>query len=180
MISDWPVVRDAWNFAEKEQEIETIKEAVRGVRNIRNTMNVAPSKKVPIVVSAKDKKTLDIFTSGQLFFQSLAGASSCTLAMEDGSEGDKMRGAVSVPLAGAVLYIPLAELVDIKAEIERLRGELKRLDGELARSDKMLSNEKFLAGAKPEKVAEEREKKEKYAQKHAQVAEQLARLEGLS
>ena len=46
------------------------------------------------------------------------------------------------------------------------------------RSEKMLSNEKFLAGAKPEKVEEEREKKKKYEQTHAQVAEQLARLTG--
>ena len=72
--------------------------------------------------------------------------------------------------------MPLEDLVDIDAEIGRLTKELKRLDGELIRSDKMLSNEKFLASAKPEKVQEEKEKKARYEQMHSQVSEQLDRL----
>ncbi|MCR5674836.1 MAG: valine--tRNA ligase [Lachnospiraceae bacterium] len=176
MISSWPVYRTEWDFAAEERQIEAIKEAVRGIRGIRTNMNVAPSKKVPIVIVSEDKETLDIFTTGRLFFESLAGASS-SRCQSDLSGVDE--NAVSVPLAGATLYIPLAELVDTAAETERLTKELKRLDGELARSEKMLTNEKFLAGAKPEKVEEEREKKKKYEQMHAQVEEQLRRLSGM-
>ncbi len=175
MISSWPEYREDLEFAQEEREIDAIKEAVRGIRNIRNTMNVAPSKKVPIIVVSEDPEMLETFTKGKLFFESLAGASGSVCQTDRTGIGED---AVSVPIPRATLYIPLAELVDIRAEIERLTKELKRLDGELARSEKMLSNEKFLAGAKPEKVEEEREKKKKYEQTHAQVAEQLARLTG--
>ncbi len=173
MISDWPVYREDWSFGREEHEIGTIKEAVRGIRGIRSTMNVAPSKKVPVIVVSENKETLDIFANGRLFFESLAGASESRCQSDRSGVDDD---AVAVPLAGATLYIPLAELVDIQAEIGRLTKELERLDAELARSEKMLTNERFLAGAKPEKIAEERAKKEKYEQTHARVQEQLALL----
>ena len=175
MLSAWPEYKKEWDFPTEENEIDVIQSAVRGIRGIRNTMNVAPSKKVSVIIVSEDKKTLDIFTRGKLFFESLAGASDSRCQSDRAWIDDS---AVSVPLAGATLYIPLSELVDIQAEIARLTKELERLDAELARSEKMLTNERFLAGAKPEKVEEERAKKTKYEQTHAQVAEQLARLTG--
>ena len=174
MVSAWPEFRPEYDFPDEEKSIETIKEAVRGIRGVRSSMNVAPSKRVPIVIVSSDPAVRKIFTDGKLFFESLAGASGS--ATQEDREGVS-DSAVSVSVPGATLFMPLEDLVDIDAEIERLTKELKRLDGELIRSEKMLSNEKFLASAKPEKVQEEREKKEKYEQTHAQVKEQLERLE---
>ena len=44
MISRWPEYKEEWDFAAEETAIETIKEAVRGIRNVRSSMNVPPSK----------------------------------------------------------------------------------------------------------------------------------------
>ena len=85
--------------------------------------------------------------------------------------------AVSVVIANANIYIPFAELVDIKQEIERLEKESKRLDGELARVNGMLSNERFLSKAPESKIAEEKEKLSKYTQMKQQVVERLAQLQ---
>ena len=82
--------------------------------------------------------------------------------------------AVSVVIPGAVAYLPLEELVDFEKEKERLNKEKDKLTKELARSRGMLSNEKFLANAKPEKVEEEKAKLAKYEQMMAQVEERLA------
>ena len=49
MISAWPVYSEAFNFAEDENAIETIKQAVRNIRNVRAEMNVAPSRKAKAV-----------------------------------------------------------------------------------------------------------------------------------
>ena len=55
MISKWPEYSEARNFASEEKAIEIIKEAVRGIRNVRTEMNVAPSKKAHVyVVSEKE------------------------------------------------------------------------------------------------------------------------------
>jgi len=50
MISCWPKYQDEWNFAREEKEIEIIKEAVRGIRNVRTEMNVSPSRKAHVFV----------------------------------------------------------------------------------------------------------------------------------
>ena len=173
MISDWPVYKDEWNFAADEKSIETIKEAVRGIRNVRTQMNVAPSRKAKVFVVSDKDDVLDIFRTGKLFFESLAYASES--ACQKDKEGIA-EDAVSVVLADATVYIPFSDLVDLSAEIERLTKEQKRLEGELKRSQNMLSNEKFLSKAPAEKIAEEKEKQQKYQQTYDQVTERLAQL----
>ncbi|WP_026663682.1 valine--tRNA ligase [Butyrivibrio proteoclasticus] len=173
MISDWPVYKDEWNFAADEKSIETIKEAVRGIRNVRTQMNVAPSRKAKVFVVSDKDDVLDIFRTGKLFFESLAYASESVCQKDkEGIAED----AVSVVLADATVYIPFSDLVDLSAEIERLTKEQKRLEGELKRSQNMLSNEKFLSKAPAEKIAEEKEKQQKYQQTYDQVTERLAQL----
>ena len=66
--------------------------------------------------------------------------------------------------------------MDLKAEIERLTKEQKKLEGELARSKNMLSNEKFLSKAPESKIAEEKEKQQKYQQTYDQITERLQQL----
>ena len=84
--------------------------------------------------------------------------------------------AVSVVIANATLYIPFAELVDIKQEVERLKKEEQKLIGEIARANGMLNNEKFISKAPESKIAEEKAKLDKYTQMLEQVRERLATL----
>ena len=173
MISSWPVYSESRAFAKEEKDIETIKEAVRGIRNVRTEMNVAPSRKAAVFVVSEDEGILNTFTEGKLFFASLAYANEVTMQKDkSGIASD----AVSVVIPGATLYIPFAELVDIAQEIERLKKEQKRLEGELARVNGMLSNERFISKAPEAKIAEEKEKLAKYTQMMEQVTTRLAQL----
>ncbi|MDE6619216.1 MAG: valine--tRNA ligase, partial [Lachnospiraceae bacterium] len=173
MISKWPEYTSARSFAEDERDIEIIKEAVRGIRNVRTEMNVAPSKKAHVYVVSDNAEIRRTFEEGRLFFASLAYASDVTI--QDNKNGIA-EDAVSVVIANANIYIPFAELVDIRQEIERLEKEAKRLDGELARVNGMLNNEKFMSKAPAAKIAEERGKLAKYVQMKEQVTERLAQL----
>ena len=176
MISKWPEFSKDRAFAREEKDIEIIKEAVRGIRNVRTEMNVAPSKKAHVFVVSEDKDILNTFTEGKLFFSSLAYASEVSI------QSDKQgiaEDAVSVVIANANLYIPFAELVDIAQEIERLKKEEARLEGELKRVDGMLSNEKFVSKAPEAKINEEKEKQAKYTMMMSQVRERLAQLSNL-
>ena len=173
MISSWPVYTEEKNFAKEEKDIETIKEAVRGIRNIRTEMNVAPSKKATVYVVSEDAAIRSTFEEGKLFFASLAYASEVLVQNDKSGIAED---AVSVVIAGANIYIPFAELVDISLEIERLEKEEKRLAGEIARCEGMLKNEKFISKAPEAKIAEEKAKLEKYTQMSAQVKERLAQL----
>jgi len=173
MISKWPVFTEERSFVKEEKDIETIKEAVRGIRNVRTEMNVAPSRKASVYVVSEEQAILDTFTEGKLFFASLAYANE--VIMQKDKTGIA-QDAVSVVIPGATLYIPFAELVDISAEIERLTKEQKRLEGELARVNGMLSNERFISKAPEAKIAEEKEKLAKYTRMMEQVTTRLAQL----
>jgi valyl-tRNA synthetase len=173
MISSWPVYKDEWNFAQDEKEIETIKEAIRGIRNVRTQMNVPPSRKAKVFVVSESDSARDAFERGRLFLQSMAYASEVAVQKDKEGIADD---AVSVVLADATIYIPFSDLVDISAEIERLEKEKAKLEGELKRSQNMLSNEKFLSKAPESKIAEEKEKQQKYQQTYDQITERLAQL----
>ncbi|MBQ9142322.1 MAG: valine--tRNA ligase, partial [Lachnospiraceae bacterium] len=174
MISKWPEFTADRSFSKEEKDIEIIKEAVRGIRNIRTEMNVAPSRKAMCIVVSESEDIRNTFTEGKLFFASLAYANEVLV------QADKTgiaQDAVSVVIAGATVYIPFAELVDIAQEIERLKKEEKRLEGELARVNGMLSNEKFVSKAPAAKIEEEKAKLAKYTQMMEQVKERLAQLQ---
>ena len=176
MVSKWPEYTKEREFTKDEKQIETIKEAVRGIRNVRTTMNVPPSKKASVFVVSSDKDIVSTFTEGELFFKSLAYASDLAVQADKSGIADD---AVSVVIPNATLYIPFAQLVDIKAEIERLKKEEERLIGEIKRVDGMLQNEKFMSKAPESKVNEEKEKKAKYSDMLSGVRERLSQLGNL-
>ena len=174
MISKWPEYTEDRHFAAEEEAVETIKEAVRSIRNARAGMNVPPSRKAKVYVVSDSDKIRAIFENGNIFFATLSYASDVKIqADKSGIEED----AVSAVIPGATIYMPFAELVDIDKEIERLKKEEERLNKELARVNGMLSNEKFISKAPEAKINEEKEKKAKYETMMEQVKAQLAHLQ---
>ena len=173
MISKWPEFREEWNFAEDEAAVDTIKAAVRGIRNIRTEMNVAPSKKATVYVVSEKESVRDIFENSKVFFATLGYASEVHVQADKTGIAED---AVSVLIHDAALYMPFAELVDIEKEIERLTKEQGRLQGEIKRAQGMLNNPKFVEKAPAAKIEEEKGKLEKYTQMLAQVEERLGQL----
>ena len=173
MISSWPVYKDEYSFAKDENAIETIKTAVRNIRNLRAEMNVAPSRKAKVFVVSENEDIRDIFENGKVFFATLGYASEVVVQKDKAGIPDD---AVSTVIPDAVIYIPFAELVDIDKEIERLKKEEGKLHGEIKRCNGMLNNEKFVSKAPQAKIDEEKAKLEKYTQMLAQVQERLQTL----
>ena len=168
MVSAWPVSKKEWNFAEEEEAVEMMKEAVRAIRTVRTSMNVPPSKKATVYVVSEDAKVREIFEYNKIFFATLGYANEVLIQSDKAGIAED---AVSAVTARATMYMPFAELVDVAKEIERLEKEEKKLEGELKRSNSMLSNERFISKAPAEKIAEEKAKLEKYEATMKQVQE---------
>ncbi|MDD6580862.1 MAG: valine--tRNA ligase [Lachnospiraceae bacterium] len=170
MISSWPEYSEERAYTKEEKEVEIIKEAVRGIRNIRTEMNVPHSRKALVYVVSDNDDIVSAFNDGKLFFTSLAMASEVIIQGDKSGIADD---AVSVVIANATIYMPFADLVDIEAEIARLTKEAERLNSEIARCKGMLSNEKFISKAPEAKVNAEKEKLANYEQMLSQVSERL-------
>jgi len=173
MLSDWPVYKEEWNFPAEEAAIEHCKDLVKGVRNVRTEMDVPPSRKAKIYIVSEDDALRATFDANKEVYVNLAFTNEIAVQADKAGISDN---AVSVVIPGAVVYLPLEDLVDFEKEKERLMKEKEKLEKELARSKGMLSNERFLSNAKPEKVQEEKDKLAKYEQMMAQVEERLAQM----
>ncbi len=170
MISDFPVYDKELEFAQAEKDMTTIMEAIKGVRNIRNEMNVPPSKKTKLYIVTEEK---DVFEQGKMFFEKLASASE---AIVQGDKSGISDNAVSVVAPLAELYLPIDELVDKEKELERLNKEKAKLEGEIKRVEGKLSNKGFTDKAPAKVVEEERQKGEKYKEMLEKV---IKSIEGL-
>ena len=173
MISKCPEFKDEWNFAADELAVDTIKDAVRGIRTLRKDMNVPNSKKALVYVVSEKENVRKIFEDAKVFFATLGFASDVIVQADKTGIADD---AVSTVIQDAVVYMPFADLVDVEKEKERLAKEQKRLEGEIKRCTGMLNNPKFVDKAPQAKVDEEKAKLEKYEGMLATVNERLAQL----
>jgi valyl-tRNA synthetase len=174
LIKDrWPApegfAADA-DFAAAAGRIETTKEIVRAVRNIRAEANAPQAKKLPIVIVFDEGERQDageparlgagaealLGAGAEAHIKALGGVSDIGI-VRPGTElpGDT----VSAILKGMVVHVPLADLVDFAAEREKLAKERERLTGEIARLGAKLNNESFTAKAPVAVVDAEREKR---------------------
>ena len=170
MISDWPKYSADLCDVQAEQEMIGIMDAIKGIRNVRNEMNVPPSKKVKLFVVTKDE---ELFSQAGVFFEKLAGASETEIKID---KSDVPENAVSVVTAKAEILLPMDELVDREKEIERLSKEKTRLEGEIKRAEGKLSNKGFTDKAPANVVEEERQKCEKYKAMLEKVIESLGKM----
>ena len=173
MLADWPVYKEEWNFPAEEEMLAHVKELVKGIRNLRTEMDVPPSRKAKVFIVSEDKALCETFESMKKTYQNLISASEIDVQSDKAGIGED---AVSVVIPGAVVYMPLEDLVDMEKEKERLLKEEERLKKELARSHGMLNNEKFVSKAPAAKIQEERDKLAKYEQMMATVQERLAQM----
>lgn len=173
MVSVWPKYLEEGDFAQEEEAVERMKDAVKAIRNVRTQMNVPPSRKAIVYIVSDSEKVRNIFTAGQVFFAPLAYAGEVKVQSDKTGIADD---AVSAVIHQAAIYIPFADLVDIEKEIKRLEKEKERLSGELKRVNGMLANPNFVNKAPEAKLAEEKEKLKKYTDMMAQVDQQLGHL----
>lgn len=170
MISSFPVYNSEYKDDNAEKEMQMIMDAIKGIRNIRNEMNVPPSKKAGIFIITEEP---EIFENGIPFFKKLAYASEVSVIKDGGNAPENV---VSVVVPGAEILMPLDELVDRAKEIERLEKEKKRLESEIKRVESKLNNKGFTEKAPASVVEEERLKGEKYSEMLKTVIESLEKL----
>ena len=168
MISEWPKYKEKLNFAKEEDEIEMIKSIIGEIRNIRNNMNVHPSRKSKLIcVTEKYDKLIE---ESKEFLKKLGFANEIIIQKD---KKDIPENSFSIIQKDLEIYIPFEDLVDIEAEKERLEKEKERLEKEVLRGEKMLSNPGFINKAPESKVKEQKEKLSKYKEMLENTIERL-------
>ena len=168
MTAEWPKFEEKYAFQKEEQEIEKLKDVIIGIRNIRNNMNVHPSRKSKLIVVTENYK--DLINESESILNKLGFAES--IELKNNKDGIPSN-AVSVVTDGIEVFMPFEDLVDLEAEKERLQNEKTKLESEVARATKMLSNPGFVNKAPEAKINEEKAKLVKYQEMLDSVNERL-------
>lgn len=169
MTAEWCVYDEALNFAAEEADFAKIIDVIRAVRVQRNEMNVPMSKKVSMTVETSD---VELFSSCAVFLEKLAGASEPEIT----EKATPAANAVTVVTAGARVFMPLGELVDIEKERERLEKEKKAAQKDIDFLSGKLANAGFLAKAPAQQVEAEKAKLAKAQEKMDKINESLSAL----
>ena len=144
--------------------------SIKGIRNARQEMDIAPSRKATLYFVTESDEIKDIIEKGQGYYLNLA-SSDKVVVQKDKSGIDEDN--ISVVLDRAEIFIPLKELIDFKKELERLEKEREKLEGELKRVSGKLSNKSFISKAPEKVVNEEKAKEEKYQEMMNKVLERI-------
>ena len=167
MIQSYPEVRPELEDAEALERMALVQSMVDSVRNLRSEMKLAPSTRVPLVISGP----ADVCAEAAPYLQALARLE----AVERVEELDNRGALAPVAIVGDFKLMLKVE-IDVAAERARLTKEIERLEAQVKQCEAKLGNERFVARAPAEVVATEKERLANFASLLEKQREQLAKL----
>jgi len=173
IVTRWPDLPLSLVDADAEAQIGLIIDTVTEGRSVRQGLNVPLSAKPALlVVDGADWQLFTLDANAAIVTQLLR-------VSEVRREATVPEGAVPFVVGGATFALPIAEFIDVDAEIARLTKELGNLDKDIGKISGKLNNAEFVAKA-PEAVIEENRAKLAEAElTKAKLEDALARLKAV-
>jgi valyl-tRNA synthetase len=175
MLARYPAATDYAADDAAEAEVSWMKQFILAVRQIRGEMDIAPSRKIPLLLhnaSARDRALVDTHFA---YLSRLAGLESIKI-LEGGAAAPE---AATAMLGELTLLVPMAGLIDPNAEIERLSKRLAKNEGDLTKLRGKLGNGNFVKNAPPDVVAADRARVAELEAQSESFARQLERVRRL-
>ncbi|MBX8811269.1 valine--tRNA ligase [Pseudochrobactrum algeriensis] len=164
----WPEL--SFEDASAADDINWLIELVSGIRSVRSEMNVPPSAQAPLAVLEANELTKERLVHHDAAIKRLSRVADISLS--DAAP----KGSAQLVVGEATYCMPLGSLIDLGAEMLRLEKESGKLTAEMEKIDKKLSNEKFVANAKPEVVEADRARFAELQEAQGKIAIAMQRL----
>ncbi|UCA46933.1 MULTISPECIES: valine--tRNA ligase [Pseudochrobactrum] len=164
----WPDL--SFEDASAADDINWLIELVSGIRSVRSEMNVPPSAQAPLAVLEANELTKERLVHHDAAIKRLSRVADISLS--DAAP----KGSAQLVVGEATYCMPLGSLIDLGAEMLRLEKESGKLTAEMEKIDKKLSNEKFVANAKPEVVEADRARFAELQEAQGKIAIAMQRL----
>jgi valyl-tRNA synthetase len=139
-----------------EEKFEYLQLIVEEIRRLRASLNIAPSQKIPVIISSKDAEGQKFISMQAQIIAAMSNSSSVKSELNIA----KPNSALASVVRETEIFLILEGEIDLDKEKERLNKEIQRLQNNIGGVEKKLTNEKFVNNASPEVVQNEREKLE--------------------
>lgn len=154
IVAEFPQVNKLLVNPDINDEMSFVQESITAIRNLRKQLNLAPSMEIELVIRYAEDKQQSLFDSYMAYFRKLAKVK----AISGGVGIDKPKAAIAAVVRNIEIFMPLSGLIDLDAEKLRLGKQIEKLEKELSSINSKLNNSNFMANAKEEVIAKEREK----------------------
>ncbi|MFW5732981.1 MAG: valine--tRNA ligase [Planctomycetota bacterium] len=171
--ADWPVADSASIHEDIDQQFALLQEIIREIRNIRTQNNVAPSRKIDVILETADVEQAQLLRDNTELMRNLAALENVTVTYD---AGELPSGSAAGTL-GAIKLIVL-DVVDREAELQRLTKQKETLTRGIRGIEGKLGNENFVNKAPADVVQRERERLEQLLQELTGVEDALSALGG--
>ena len=152
IVAEFPTFKEKLEFPKEAQEMELVFETITSLRNVRQSFNISPSIKCDIEIRAeKDEKP--IFEEIEAYIKRLARVKNISYADMNALVPPKSATAV---VSASKIILPLADLIDLDAEVARQQKKLDKLTGEKKSLLGRINNPKFVANAPKELIEQTR------------------------
>ena len=148
IVAEFPIFKQELDFPKEAQEMELVFETITSLRNVRQSFNISPSIKCDIEVrSTADEKP--VFEAIEAYIKRLARVENISYADMNAQIPSKSATAI---VSASKIIIPLADLIDLDAEIARQQKKLDKLTNEKKSLECRINNPKFVANAPQELI----------------------------
>ena len=145
MKSKFPEYNEKFDFEEDSKAMEMVFDAIRSIRNIRQSFNISPSVKVNVKIQGE----IELYKKVTNYLKRLARVEEIEF-IDDNHTSDKQ--SASAVVQNSKIIVPLKGLIDIEQEISRQNKKLDKLNQEKNSLQNRINNEKFVNSAPAEVV----------------------------
>ncbi|SEK56834.1 valyl-tRNA synthetase [Roseovarius nanhaiticus] len=171
--ADWPTYGEGAVDAAADREMNWVISLIEAVRSARAQMHVPAGAKIPLLATSLDEAGRTAWARNEAMILRLARVT----GLEHVEAFPK--GCATVAVEGGILGLPLADIIDVEAEVARLEKTLGKLDKEIGGLKGRVNNPKFVASAPDEVVEEARENLALRKEEAETLRAALARLQEL-
>ncbi|MCY0893092.1 MAG: valine--tRNA ligase [Acidibacillus sp.] len=175
MRASWPDGSEALVDYKAFTDMMMVMDVVRAVRALRHEKNIAPSKKIDMILRPKADR-VEMLQVAAPYLVRLCNPQSLLIAQDVQLPEER----ITSVLADVEIIVSLEGLVDLAAEQKRLTEEKKQLEFEVSRLQGKLNNESFVAKAPDAIVQKEREKLQGYMEQLEKIVAELERIVAVS
>ncbi len=172
MVAKYPTPHAEFVNDQARRDMAFLIEIIKAVRNIRMEVNAPLSSPIDIMIQLEDSNNERILTENEEYVKNFLHPKNLTIA----TDVTAPKLAKTAVIAGAQIFVPLADLVNIDDEIKRMTKEEKDLQAEVERSTKKLNNQGFVAHAPEAVINKEKAKKADYENQLQSVQERIQEL----
>jgi len=175
MLQPYPLADKSLIDKEATINVEWLKNAVVGIRNIRGEMNISPAKMLTIYLrngTKEDKRRLD---ENKAYLVKLGHLEEIIWL----SPNEEAPTSITALMGEMEILVPMAGLIDKKEEIKRLDKELEKVNKEQLRIKNKLENESFTSKAPQDIVKAEEERLSEVEKIHTKILKQKEKIMGI-